>query len=96
MTSATPQYAVSSSETPLQKCGVIVRELRPEYAQQHKQAELSKPETPVRRSTFNAVGEVLAYIPRERYSDINEGIAHANRMTLLGRLTVMNVIYLKG
>ena len=56
---------------------------------------MSKPETPVRRSTFKPVSEVAANIPKTRYRDINKGISYANKMILPGRLKVMEVLYLK-
>ena len=41
------------------------------------------------------MSEVAANIPKTRYRDINNGISHANKMILPGRLKVMEVLYLK-
>ena len=76
---------------------IIMRELLSDYVQQHRRTELNtifqnRDTCPVTRSTFKTVSELVAYIPRERYSDINKGIAHANKMILPGCLTVIDVI----
>ena len=59
---------------------------------------MSKPETPVWRSTLKTVSEFAANIPKTRYSDyhINNGISRANKMILPGRLKMMKVLYLRG
>ena len=57
---------------------------------------MSNPETPVSRRTFQAVYELVTYIPRLSDSDIIKGINHASKMTLPGCLAVIDEMYLKG
>jgi len=57
---------------------------------------MSKEDTPVNLRTFRTVLEVVAYIPTKSDNEIAKGINHAIKMTIPGRLSVMEVMYLKG
>ena len=57
---------------------------------------MSKAETPVERRIFRAVSDSVAYIPTKSDSEIASGISHAKKITITGRLSVMEVLYLSG
>ena len=57
---------------------------------------MSKAETPVNRKTLRAVSEVVAYTPTRSDSEIAKGINHAMKITIAGRLSVMEILYFKG
>jgi len=60
------------------------------------QDSMSKAETPVRRRTFRAVCEFVAYIPSPIDSEIAKGTNHASKITTPGRLAVKEGRYLNG